>query len=248
MAIDIRPIGDAAEHLAVLRQRYAIYVEELGYAQPHADAAARTVAEPMDAGAVLFGAFDGPRLLASARVNYGDAGAETFGPLAQAYGLQRYGPWFPRGIGIVTKMMIEREHRAGTLLARMGLALYRWTQRTRPHTMFCVIDCVPGLVACYRRLGYRPVGAPFRHPAAGPVQPMALAVYDLAHLRRVRSPLAAACPRHDEATARWLDSIIDEAAAPVETRWPPVPADVRIDACIPSAMAGPMSTPKEHPR
>ena len=199
MAIDIRPLVTADERAAVHRQRYAIYVEELGYPQRHADAQQRTVAEPLDDTGVVFGAFDGPQLVASVRVNY-----EDFGEYEALYGLQRFGPYFPGGLSVVTKLMIEPAWRAGTLMARLGLALYVHTRDHRPQTMFCVIDCVPALRNFFLRLGYRQIGPPIAHPAAGTVLPMAFAVYDQAHFRKVRSPLAAVCPRHDGDVAEWF--------------------------------------------
>lgn len=208
----IRPVANAAERLAVQRQRHAIYVEELGYAQKHADPSARTVAEPMDAAGVIFGAFEGTQLVGSVRVNYGDV-PDAFGEYEALYGLRRFGPWFPQGISIVTKLMIEPAYRAGTLMARFGVALYEHTRRTRPQTMFCVIDCVPALAGFFLRLGYRPIGPAFMHPAAGTVLPMAFAVYDRRHFEQVRSPLAAVCPTHDGPSSAWLARLLADEAA-----------------------------------
>ena len=216
MSLDIRTVHAADEVAAIQRQRYAIYVEELGYPQRHADPATRRVAEPLDDSGVLFGAFEDERLVGSVRVNYGgdapdqggDGGLREYTAL---YGLQRFERWFPGGISVVTKLMIEPSHRAGTLLARFGQALYVHTRDTRPQTMFCVIDCVPALRSFFLRLGYRQIGPWLRHPAAGWVVPMAFPVYDLEHFRSVRSPLAAVCPRHDEASAAWFrETLVDE--------------------------------------
>lgn len=204
MSLVIRPVAGADERLAVRQQRQAIYVEELGY-RPADD-------ERLDATGVLFGAFDGTRLVGSVRVNYGEAD-DAFGDYETLYRLRRFGPWFPQGISIVTKLMIEPAHRAGTLMARFGVALYEHTRRTRPQTMFCVIDCVPALAGFFLRLGYRPIGAPFLHPAAGTVLPMAFAVYDRLHFERVRSPLAAVCPLHDAASAAWLSRLLAQEQA-----------------------------------
>lgn len=209
MAIDIRVVASPQEISAIERQRYAIYVEELGYPQGHACHGSRTVREPMDACGVLFGAFEKGRLVASVRVNYGSPRAgngddPALGDFTALYGLRRFGPWYPAGISVVTKLMIEPEYRAGTLMARLGVALYVHTRDTRPSTRFCVIDCVPALRDYFQRLGYRQIGPQFRHPAAGMVVPMAFPVYDRRHFESVRSPLARVCPRHDEATAAWF--------------------------------------------
>ena len=211
MAIDIRVVAAPHEVRAIQRQRYEIYIEELGYPQRHACYQSRIVAEPMDAVGVLFGAFEQDRLVASVRVNYGSVAAENgddpaLGEFTALYGLRRFGRWFPGGISVVTKLMIEPAHRAGTLMARLGLALYIHTRETRPATMFCVIDCVLALRSYFQRLGYRQIGPWFQHPAAGLVVPMAFPVYDRKHFEAVRSPLARACPRHDEISAAWFRS------------------------------------------
>lgn len=202
MSLTIRPVHRAHEVAAIQHQRYAIYVEELGYPQRYADPATRRVAEPLDDTGVLFGAFDGDRLVGSVRVNHGSDGDLL--EYVELFGLRRFGRWFPEGVSIVTKLMIEPAYRRGTLLARIGQALYRHTVQTRPRTQFCMVDSVPEHAGFFLRLGYRPIGPHFLDPAAGVVLPMAFPVFDLEHFRRVRSPLAAVCPFHDETSAAWF--------------------------------------------
>lgn len=191
MALEIRRVTSADELAAVRRQRHAIHVGELGYPPSHA--------EPLDATGWIFGAFSGGELAASVRVNY-----DSFGDYEALYRMRRFGPHFPAGMSVVTKLMIAPAWRAGTLMARLGLALYVHTRDHRPQTQFCLIDCVPPLKGFFLRLGYRQIGPAIDHPAAGPVLPMAFAVYDLDHFRRVGSPLATVCPHHDAATAAWF--------------------------------------------
>jgi hypothetical protein len=205
MSIEIRPVTRPDELAAVHRQRYQIYVEELGYPQHHADHAARTVAEPLDGTGVVFGAFSRSQLVGSVRVNY-----EVFGEYQYLYDLQRFGPFLPDGLSVVTKLMIEPAWRAGTLMARMGVALYVYTRDHRPQTRFCVIDCVPRLKPFFLRLGYRQIGPPITHPAAGTVLPMAFAVYDIAHFKQVGSPLASVCPRHECESSEWFKRMFCE--------------------------------------
>lgn len=183
--------------------------------QRHADTQQRTVAEPLDATGLLFGAFSDAQLVASVRVHYRD-----FGDYEAMYDLRRFGPYFPDGLSVVTKLMIDPDWRAGSLLARLGLALYVHTRDHCPQTKFCIIDCVPRLKPYFERLGYRQIGPAIAHPAAGAVIPMAFAVYDLAHFRRVRSPLASVCPSHDaESTAWFEDRFANELMQPVASRF-----------------------------
>ena len=210
MAIEIRRLCTAQDKQAMLRQRRAIFVNELGYADRHADPA-----DPLDNHAHLFGAFDGPRMVASVRVNYGaDVAGGGFGDYADHLAMHRFGHYFPDRLGMVTRLMIDPPYRAGTLMARIGVAIYEHTRSARPGTAFCLIDCVPPLKEFFVRLGYRQLGAPFKHPTAPPVLPMGFAVYDQAHFQHVRSPLARVCPRHDTQDVDWF---VREFAAELRT-------------------------------
>ena len=203
----IRIIRGDAELATVQRQRYATYVEAMGCSDRHADPGRAAIVEPLDDFGHIFGAFVEARLVASVRVNYGFAAVDGgFGEYAQLQAMHRFAPYFPYRVSMVTRLVIDPCHRSGTLLARLGVALYVYTRDTRPDTAFCLIDCVPRLKAMFLRLGYRQIGAPFDHPTVGPVLPMAFAVYDQEHFRRVRSPLAAVCPRHEKLEADWFES------------------------------------------
>ena len=207
MSIEIRLIDGPDELQAVLRLRRRIYVEELGYALPPTPANQPLAAEPLDTTGHLFGAFEGTRLVGAVRVNYGSAGPDSgFGSYAAFYGVTRFGPAFPQGISIVTRLMAEPAHRSGQTMVRFGVALYEHTRDTQPQVAFCIIDCVPALQPLFQRIGYRQIGPALQHPAAGTVLPMAFAVYHREHFQRVQSPLATVCPRHDRATADWFDA------------------------------------------
>ncbi len=212
MSLDIRLINGPDELQAVLRLRQRIYVEELGYALATSPADRPLEAEALDATGQIFGAFDGSRLVGAVRVNYGsDRPQGGFGSYAAFYGMDRFGPAFPRGISIVTRLMAEPAHRTGQTMANFGVALYEHTRDTQPEVAFCIIDCVPALKPMFQRIGYRPIGPALQHPAAGTVLPMAFAVYHREHFLRVQSPLAAVCPRHDRRVAEWFDSTFDVA-------------------------------------
>lgn len=202
MTAEIRLATTPAEMLAVQRQRYAIYVRELGYRQRHADPTTETIAEPMDATGCIIGAFCGNSVVASVRVNYGDGSA--LAEYADLYGLHRFEPYSPAHLSIVTKLMIDPGYRAGTLMARFSVALYEYTARHKPGVLFCVIDCAPALRDFFLRIGYRQIGPAFQHPEADTVVPMAFAVYDLEHFKRIRSPLARVCPHHDALSVAWF--------------------------------------------
>jgi hypothetical protein len=139
------------------------------------------------------------------RVNHGSSGAGSgFGEYAALLQMHRFGAYFPNRLGMVTRLLIDRPYRAGTVMARLALAVYEHTRKTQPDIAFCLIDCVPALRGVFLRLGYRQFGPAFGHPTAKLVLPMVFAVYDKHHFQRVRSPLASVCPHHDTLTADWL--------------------------------------------
>lgn len=207
MSLHIRPIIGLAEFQAVLQLRRRIYVDELGYRVPLA-ADGSLPPERLDIGGTVFGAFtDAGELVGTVRVNYGDPAqpAGGFGSYLGFYGMQRFGQACPAGISIVTRLMVLPAHRTGESMVAFGQALYAHTRDHHPQIVFCIIDCVPALKGLFERIGYRQIGAAIAHPMAGTVLPMAFAVYDRAHFRRVGSPLLALCPRHDASTALWFE-------------------------------------------
>jgi hypothetical protein len=111
MSIDIRLIHGPDELQAVLQLRRRIYGQELGYALPPMPTGATLEPEALDFTGHLFGAFEGSRLVGAVRVNYGctsgEPPADGFGPYADFYGMSRFGPAYPQGISIVTRLMAE---------------------------------------------------------------------------------------------------------------------------------------------
>ena len=199
MAAEIRPISSSEEMLAVQRQRYATYINELKYPDPHADHANRTIVEPQDTTGTTLGAFMGDELIGSVRISYRD-----FGEYGDLPSVRRFGPYFPDRLMLITKMVIEPPYRSGTLLARFGVELYRHTIAAHPETIFGVMSCVPSLQGFFLRFGYRPIGPAFHHSYAGMTVPMAVALYDLHHFRRSGSTVVKLCPRHDTESSDWF--------------------------------------------
>lgn len=199
MAIEIRPLRCADELHAVQRQRYEIYIEELGYANPHAEPGTRVVADALDERGQILGAFDGGVLAGSVRMNYGE-----FGEHAELKCVRRFGPYFPDRMMLITKLVIDPAYRAGTLMGRFGLAIYAHAHITHPQTMFGVISCVPSHKHFYQRFGFKQIGATFRHSASGLNVPMAAAIYDKHHFERVGCPITKTCPRHDAESSEWF--------------------------------------------
>jgi len=214
MSYDVMPVRDPDTMHSIARQRYEIYVEELGYHQVHADAVRRTVVEPLDATGVVYAVRDGEVLAGSARMNYGcDDPDLVFGEYRQLYPMERFGAAYPRQLCIVTKLMLAPSYRSGTLLAVVASALHMHTRVLRPDMRYCLIDCVPQLRGVFERLGYRTIGSAFQHPAGPRVLPMAFVVYGRTHFSRVGSPLASLCPHDDISGLTWFEHEFEQEIA-----------------------------------
>jgi hypothetical protein len=203
MPITIRFVTEPDELLAIHRQRYAVYVEELKYPQKWADHVAGTVIEPLDATGHILGAFDNQgQLLGSVRLNYGVE--SDFGEYVELYGMKQFGPYFPERLVLTTKMILDLGHRGGTLMLRLCQASLLHTKECFPKTAFALIDSKPPLDGYFQRLGFRPTGPMIQHPAAGSVVPMAFLFDDGEYLRRIGSPLKKFCSDVGETeSVRW---------------------------------------------
>src|SRR5436190_21745012 len=144
MPITIRLVTESDELLAIHRQRYAVYVEELKYPQKRADHVARTVIEPLDATGHILGAFDDAGVLfGSVRLNYGVE--SNFGEYVELYGMKQFGPYFPDRLVLTTKMILNPGYRGGTLMLRLCQASLLHTTECFPRTAFALIDSKPPL-------------------------------------------------------------------------------------------------------
>lgn len=203
MQLEIRLVNDPNELLAVYRQRYAIYVEELQYPQRYADHAARTVREPLDDSGHVLAAFDEGQLVASVRINYG--AEETFREYADLYQMRRFAHYYPDRLSTCTKLMVAPRHRSGSVTSQLCAACYKYPPVHGIGNAFNLIDTVPALASYFRRLGYRQIQPRIHHPDVGEVVPLVLSVYDKEYLTRIRSPFAQLLPgKSDKESVQWF--------------------------------------------
>jgi Acetyltransferase (GNAT) domain len=207
VTVTIRRIVGDHELRSVLKQRFNVYHEELGYPLP-VGVTGDLEPEALDSRGTIFGAFAEDTVIGSVRLNYGAADDPDggFGVYTRFYDLRHFHEHFPHNLVLVTRLVMAPTHRGGSMLQQFAIALYEHTRQEQPDVRFCIIDCIPKLQAMFERIGYRQIGPWLDHPMAGPVVQMAFAVYDLHHFQRVRSPLARVCPRHDPDSAAWLDT------------------------------------------
>jgi hypothetical protein len=197
MAIEIRKVRTESEAKAIFRLRYEVYVEELRRTQRYADHAARTVAEPLDACANLFCAYDGARLVGTVRTNY--TWRSPLEEYAALYQMQRCGSAYPHNTSVTTKLVVAPDQRSSTLPYRLAAATY--AAALTDGVLFDYVDVYPARVPFFQRLGYRVHLPRVVHPEYGPVIVMRLGMRDAQHFAEVRSPFLRVLQRASRAAA-----------------------------------------------
>lgn len=181
--VQIRIVHSEAEREMVFQFRYAIYVEEMHRAEPHADHRNRRIEEPLDQDGALFGAFRGEKIVGTLRMN---SGQSVRGYYENLYGMNEYTPYFPQRTSITTKLMILPSLRKSSLSFRIVETGFRYALEN--NFKYDFIDCNQHLKAYFIKLGYQPHLPDIDHPVYGEVSRLLLDFQDWEHLKRMRSP------------------------------------------------------------
>ena len=189
-------VTSEAQKSEVFRQRYRIYVEEMGRHQVHADHVRREIREPMDEQGAIFAAYTGNELLGSLRVNLARDGALE---CPELYAFEQFGSAFPDKVSLLTKLMVERNHRSTVVFNLLAISAYEYGLRSGITHNF--INCNDHLVRSFERLGHRTYKGKVSHPEYGNVTPMVCIVHDREYMEQMRSPLL-----------RTLDMFLQKAA------------------------------------
>ena len=169
----------------IARFRYDIIVAQLKRQLASADPDRQIVVDPEDsAGVQAFVSQDGA-VVGAIRLNRLSDGAVSE-DLAALYGLDRFADVPPGDIAVVSRLVV-RPGAAGVGEALSDFAL-RWAIENGIRLAFSY--CSPHLVAPYEQLGFRRYKDNFQDPLGYRV-PMVLVLFDLDHLARIHSPLAA---------------------------------------------------------
>ncbi|MFO1078347.1 MAG: hypothetical protein U1E73_11555 [Planctomycetota bacterium] len=180
----IRSVSIPVEFEAVARLRYAVYVDEMGRSQPHADHAGRTIHEPLDRCGIVLASFvaDG-EATATVRLN---SLATSAIPSAELYGFDAMDVVERRRSAFCSKLVVAQRAR-GTLLGMQMLraATVTLIERGVHHAW---LDCNDHLLPLYTACGFRTIRRA-DHPLFGTVTVMRLDLLDLEHLASIRSPL-----------------------------------------------------------
>ncbi|WP_119304784.1 cyclic nucleotide-binding domain-containing protein [Dongia deserti] len=176
-----------ADHDAIYRLRYEIYVEEMGYAFPGVDHQGRRLVEPFTLPTRLLMAEEDGSLVGTLQFNWGAESAFT-DEERRIYRLSDFVALVgDEEIMIASRFMTRPSHRDSDLPARMLDAMFEFALDNNVPLLFA--DCRPHLINNYLRLGFRTFAKTYNDPIAGMLAPLIFVIDDLAHLERIKSRL-----------------------------------------------------------
>jgi N-acyl-L-homoserine lactone synthetase len=170
MRFEVRPAHGAVEREALLRGRYAVYVEEMGAMPPSPDRRITDAFDDLPDTLHLVAAAPEGHIVAGSRF-VADGGAGT-----TADSLFDFGRWLPpgarRGAGSMLWALPEARGAPGLVRGLMDLGL-QWSIDQGVTHILATVN--PPVAERFARVGYRPVGDVFVHgPHRLPIQPMIL--------------------------------------------------------------------------
>jgi hypothetical protein len=216
MMIDVRQVmpGDPVFD-AVARLRYAVYAEEENQCLPGMDHARRVLADEWDASSVVLAALLGDEVIGTLRLTPADALPE---------GSALYAPFRAAGIPVprrrqllVGRLMVAAPHRGGPACQLLFAAGY--AAALQRGFEVGLAECSPRNLPLYESIGCRAIAPAYCEPVYGLNVPLALAIRDVRHLKRIGSPLLALAEgaRAHRALGRWFNRT-PPAAKPLSLR------------------------------
>lgn len=184
IAHQTRIVTSPQDREAVARLRYEVYVEELDRNRDYADHEARTLHEKIDDEGLILGAFTAEgRAIGTIRLVQSTAVGNAWRELYQWENRERE---VPLGVYVASKLIVASDQR-GTLL---GIEMMRSAaaEAYRRGWRYCFLETYDNLLELYERMGFV-VRRRAQHPVYGAVIVMEWDMYDVEHMRSVRSPL-----------------------------------------------------------
>jgi CRP-like cAMP-binding protein/predicted GNAT family N-acyltransferase len=212
MTATLRFAETEADHEAIYRLRYDVYVEEMGYAFPGVDHGGRRLAEPLARPTRLLMAEEEGALVGTLQFNWGSECPFTDDE-RRIYRLSDFIAMVgDESTMIASRFMTRPNHRDSDLPARMLDRMFEFALDNDVQLLFA--DCRPHLINNYLRLGFRTFAKTYNDPTVGMLAPLVFVIDDVAHLERIRSRLVplfkAKRPGQPEAVSRIL-SLLPQA-------------------------------------
>lgn len=161
-----------AEREACCALRYRVYVEEQGRPSALADHERKLDLSADDASGTIFYARIGGAVAGTVRVHHG-AVTDIPAFIRRMCGLPEEGA-LPH-VAALGRLAVASEHRGGTAIVSLLRECMAWLDADGRDTrqLFIVALDIPGVLAMYRMLGFKPIEPVTRHMSEiGPVVPM----------------------------------------------------------------------------
>jgi predicted GNAT family N-acyltransferase len=210
-------LADPPQREACYRLAYDIFCGEMGTMRDHADHKNGMVRDAaIEASHVFHATVDGELAGTLGVLLGGDSPfPEHF---ERGFDIPRFLSAVPRSrMALNIRFLVKREHRGSALPFRMILEAGRFQFGRGVQLIFC--DCQPHLLNLYESLGFRPCAPVFEQPGFGVMVPLVAVVPDVAHLRRIRSPLIRYWPKDiaDPQFAERIQALLPAAPPVVAT-------------------------------
>ena len=197
--ITIADAGQAGLLTQVYRLRYAVSVEEMNKEVAAADHAQREIRDEFDTASstVLCALVDG-QVIATLRLTW--AGPDLPRECREQFSLELFQDFPLESISITSRLVVHKDWRGSAVLGLLFNHAYTVSRARACRVNFC--HCAPALVRLYEQVGYRRYADAIIDPDVGYHLPLVMLTEDLAHLKRVGSPLLRIARRLDNSGTR----------------------------------------------
>ncbi len=171
----------------IYKLRYSVYVEEIGYHQPHADHTLKMLKDPLDRTGNLFAIYKNNEAVGTVLSNYVKRSSDL-GCYPELYKMAEFANGSYYDSSISTKLIVRKDYRSTSIAFRLALATY--IQGLKDNIQYDFLDCNQDMVYFFVRLGYKVCQDSVHHPEFGHGAVLALELQNIEHLEECNSPFA----------------------------------------------------------
>lgn len=204
----VRLAMDSDDLEAVAQLRYEVLVAEMGKPHPRGDPRRRMLSDPLDPHADVLLAEDANGALVGTIRSYAFGTRQDWTEHDSAFALREFAHLQRALLGTCTHLVVHRLHRRFAVRDLLLRALY--SLQLERGIRLCFTSCPRLLVRLFEHYGFREYATPVQDELLGTVHRLVLALDDLAHLERIRSPLLEIAQSRDvePAVRPWLEELI----------------------------------------
>ncbi|HEY7884476.1 MAG TPA: hypothetical protein VIC08_05955, partial [Cellvibrionaceae bacterium] len=138
------------ERQLIYRLRYEVYVKELGYRQQHACHDKKLLPDIFDRSGDPFAAFKDGIAIGTCLSNY--TINNDLGYYPSLYKMKALALDYEKCSSISTKLIVHKDYRKSPVAFKLALATY--IKGLKDGIKYNFVDCEPGMIGFFRKLGY----------------------------------------------------------------------------------------------